>query len=309
MDTSYESLSDAYEYEALPKNSSFLANMLAGAFAGIMEHTLMYPVDAIKTRLQIVSSSYAIHTSIIQSLRWMVSSEGARSLWRGISSVVAGAGPAHALYFGTYEFVKYQFSRYSQQDGVLPTGLSVMAGASATIASDALMNPFDVIKQRMQIRGSEYTSAVNCARVIFKKEGLWAFYISYPTTLTMTIPFAAIQFLIYESSLNILNPQHIYNPITHIISGGIAGAVAAATTTPLDVVKTLLQTRGTSSDDRIRNCKGLRGAISIIYEKHGLEGFMRGIKPRVVTAIPSTAICWMSYEAGKEVWFRFSKNT
>ncbi|KAG5518140.1 hypothetical protein PMAC_003326 [Pneumocystis sp. 'macacae'] len=306
MNTSYESFSDVYEYEALPKNSSFLANILAGAFAGIMEHTLMYPIDAIKTRLQIISSPYVIHTSIIRSLHWMVSSEGIKSLWRGISSVVAGAGPAHALYFGTYEFVKYQFRvYYSQQDGVLST---VTAGACATIASDALMNPFDVIKQRMQIRGFEYASAVACARLIFKREGLWAFYISYPTTLTMTIPFAAIQFLVYESSLNILNPQNTYNPISHIISGGIAGAVAAATTTPLDVVKTLLQTRGTSSDDKIRNCKGLKGAIGIIYEKYGLEGFIRGIKPRVVTAIPSTAICWMSYEAGKEVWLRFSKN-
>ena len=29
-----------------------------------------------------------------------------RALWRGVASVIAGAGPAHAVYFGTYEFVK-----------------------------------------------------------------------------------------------------------------------------------------------------------------------------------------------------------
>jgi len=28
------------------------------------------------------------------------------SLWRGLSSVVVGAGPAHAVYFATYEVVK-----------------------------------------------------------------------------------------------------------------------------------------------------------------------------------------------------------
>lgn len=306
MKKSLESFPDIHEYEALPKNSCFLANMLAGAFAGVMEHTLMYPIDAIKTHMQIVGSSYTIHKSIIRSLRWMTSSEGVKSLWRGMSSVIVGAGPAHALYFGTYEFVKHQFKTdQSQEDKMFATAV---AGACATIASDALMNPFDVIKQRMQIRGSEHMSVMSCARLIFKKEGLWAFYISYPTTLTMTIPFTAIQFVVYESSSNILNPQHTYDPVTHILSGSIAGAIAAATTTPLDVVKTLLQTRGASPDDRIRQCSGLKDAVKIIYERYGAKGFMRGIRPRIVISMPSMAICWVSYEAGKEVWLRFSKN-
>jgi len=37
-----------YEYEALPENSSLYASLLAGAFAGIAEHAIMYPVDSIK---------------------------------------------------------------------------------------------------------------------------------------------------------------------------------------------------------------------------------------------------------------------
>ncbi|EMR08421.1 hypothetical protein PNEG_03257 [Pneumocystis murina B123] len=305
MEIQSEPSFDAYEYETLSKNSSFFANMLAGAFAGVMEHTLMYPIDAIKTRMQILGSCM-VHRNMIQVLRWIICSEGLQSLWRGMSSVVAGAAPAHALYFGTYEFVKTRFEKNRFQDKVLVTAI---AGACATIASDALMNPFDVIKQRMQIQNSGYTSLVTCARLIFKKEGLWAFYISYPTTLTMTVPFTAIQFVIYESSLNILNPLRTYNPASHILSGGVSGALAAAITTPLDVVKTLLQTRGTSFDQEIRHCKGLKDAIRIIYKKHGMKGFMRGLKPRVVTATPSTAICWVSYEAGKEIWLKFQKNS
>lgn len=39
---------EEYEYEALPPNFSLLQNMAAGAFAGIAEHTVMYPIDAIK---------------------------------------------------------------------------------------------------------------------------------------------------------------------------------------------------------------------------------------------------------------------
>lgn len=36
------------DYETLPENASVLSHMLAGACAGIMEHTIIYPVDCVK---------------------------------------------------------------------------------------------------------------------------------------------------------------------------------------------------------------------------------------------------------------------
>jgi len=35
-------------YEGLPPNFSLAANMAAGAFAGIAEHSVMYPIDLLK---------------------------------------------------------------------------------------------------------------------------------------------------------------------------------------------------------------------------------------------------------------------
>lgn len=51
----------------------------------------------------------------------------------------------------------------------------------------------------MQVHGSVYTSLTQCARSVFRNEGLRAFYVSYPTTLAMTVPFTALQFTAYES--------------------------------------------------------------------------------------------------------------
>lgn len=152
------------------------------------------------------------------------------------------------------------------------------------------------MKQRMQLQGSVYRSVLDCAKSVYRKEGLRAFYVSYPTTLTMTIPFTAIQFSAYESLSKVLNPQKAYDPTTHMISGGLAGAAAAAATTPLDVIKTLLQTRGTSTEARIRQCDGLVEASKIIYERNGAGGFLRGLKPRVIAAMPANAICWVCFE-------------
>ena len=148
----------------------------------------------------------------------------------------------------------------------------------------------------MQVHKSEFRSVLTCARVVFRNEGLAAFYVSYPTTLAISIPFNAIQFTVYEQCKRFLNPSQQYSPATHIISGGVAGAVAAGITTPLDVAKTILQTRGTSADADIRNVRGMGDAFRVIWRRDGVKGFGRGLTPRVLTIMPSTALCWLSYE-------------
>jgi solute carrier family 25 (mitochondrial iron transporter), member 28/37 len=200
---------------------------------------------------------------------------------------------------------------------LIPFFEQAVAGASATTAADALMNPFDgtqhafmysnlgqrlisttytVIKQRMQVHKSEFKSIFTCARTVYRNEGLAAFYVSYPTTLAISIPFNAIQYTIYEHLKRAMNPRHEYSPSTHIIAGAGAGAVAAAITTPLDVAKTMLQTRGTSHDPEIRNVRGMMDALKVIWAKDGVKGFGRGLTPRVMTTMPSSALCWLSYE-------------
>ena len=144
----------------------------------------------------------------------------------------------------------------------------------------------------MQVHGSVYKSISQCTRSVYKAEGIAAFYVSYPTTLAMTVPFTALQFTFYESISTVMNPSKTYDPVTHCIAGGLAGAFAAGLTTPLDVIKTLLQTRGTAHDQEIRSAKGLVEAASIIKRQHGWAGFFRGLRPRIITTMPSTAICW-----------------
>lgn len=93
----------------------------------------------------------------------------------------------------------------------------------------------------MQLSNSSYRSVFACAKHVHATEGLRAFYISYPTTLLMNIPLSAIQFSVYEGMKSFLNPTGEYSPGTHIVAGGVAGGVAAAVTTPLDVAKVSLK--------------------------------------------------------------------
>src|SRR6267154_3050611 len=52
------------------------------------------------------TSPAAVYTGIGNAFTRISSTEGMRALWRGVSSVILGAGPAHAVHFGTYEAMK-----------------------------------------------------------------------------------------------------------------------------------------------------------------------------------------------------------
>ena len=291
------------DYEALPVTSPLRHQLLAGAFAGIMEHSVMFPIDAIKTRIQsgagiVNSAGKSAGGNLLRQIAAISTTEGSLALWKGVQSVILGAGPAHAVYFGTYEACKRALIPEDQQFSYQPLKTAV-SGAAATTASDALMNPFDTIKQRMQLRPDR--GVWRTAMQIQRTEGFRAFYYSYPTTLAMNIPFTALNFVIYESSTNFLNPSHTYNPFIHCICGGLSGTLCAAVTTPLDCIKTTLQVRGSRSVTQVelRQADTFAKATRALLSVYGWRGFWRGLKPRIVATMPATAISWTAYECAK----------
>lgn len=273
-----------------------------------------------------------IWTSVYQVIR-----KEKLKTFRGMAAVVTGAGPAHALYFSCYENLKQSMLNrlkvhvshathphsdrlhdITDRDHTSPIGPSQqaaanylqttplsqralaqgIAGCGATVVHDAIMNPVEVIKQRMQMYKSPFTTSLSCARHIFKHEGLKAFYRSYFTQLTMNLPYHSLHFVTYEFMQDLTNRQRDYNPKAHVISGAVAGALAAAVTTPLDVCKTLLNTQEkialvAANSDRIT---GLLQATRVVYKCCGIRGYFQGVQARVVVVMPSTAISWSVYE-------------
>jgi solute carrier family 25 iron transporter 28/37 len=108
-----------------------------------------------------------------------------------------GAGPAHAIYFATYEYAKEALG--GGKPGHHPLAHAA-AGICATVLGDAVQNPVDTVKQRLQMSGSPYRGVWDCTVRTLRVEGIGGLYRSYPTTLAMNIPFTAIHFTAYESS-------------------------------------------------------------------------------------------------------------
>jgi len=314
-------------YESLPPETPAVHHMMAGSIAGVAEHCLMYPVDVVKTRMMCIKGNPETqYKSITGALRTIIRQEGWTRPVRGVSAVFVGAGPAHAMYFAGYEKIKRELTlRFTKgKPGESPIA-NALAGGTATLLHDAVMNPAEVVKQRMQMFQSPYRNCRDCLLKTYRSEGITAFYRSYTTALTMNIPFQVTHFVMYEKMQDMTNRDRNYNPWTHIISGAVAGGAAAAVTTPMDVCRTLLNTQQglcavphcaesplpggpgiTLNNTRTAKVSGMFQAIRIVYVTNGIPGFFKGCWPRVIYQMPATAISWACYESFKHFLIRDS---
>ncbi|GAB4860251.1 hypothetical protein Ancab_011731 [Ancistrocladus abbreviatus] len=287
--------------------------MISGSIAGCVEHMAMFPVDTIKTRMQALGSCPIKSVGVRSAFNSILKTDGAAGFYRGIAAMGLGAGPAHAVYFSVYEFCKKAFSGGNPNNHLA----HAVSGVCATVTSDAVFTPMDMVKQRLQLSGGSgggaYRGVWDCVKRVLKEEGFGAFYASYRTTVIMNAPFTAVHFATYEAAkrgLSEISPESASDEslIVHATAGAAAGALAAVVTTPLDVVKTQLQCQGVCGCDRFTS-GSMKDVIQTIVNKDGYKGLMRGWIPRMLFHAPAAAICWSTYEAAKSFFQELNGNS
>eukprot|EP00798_Chlamydomonas_sp_ICE-L_P023375 gene23375-30636_t len=280
---------------------TFVRHMVAGGLAGTMEHAAMYPVDTIKTRMQALSHpGQRLHSvSLWQAMNTAIRREGLKGLYKGVGAVIAGAGPAHAFHFAVFEAAKEAMGGNDDDHNPMIAGV---AGAAATVVHDGIMCPIDVVKQRLQVVHSPYKGVMDCMSQVMRKDGIFAFYKAYKTTLVMNIPYQLIHFTVYDGAKLLMGPLANGRDAddtlaVQLCAGGLAGGLAAAVTTPLDLVKTRLQTEGVYSATRYGN--DLLPTLRHIVKTEGQSALWHGLNARVLFHVPSAALCWGTYETAK----------
>lgn len=263
--------------------------------------------------------------SVIQTT--IASGGGVSRLWRGVQTILIGCIPAHALYFSAYEGVK---AATLDSNGNIPFYGSALAGAAAVVSHDVILGPLDTVKQRLQL--GHYKGLMHALTTMIRNEGAISLFRSFPVTLATNIPYGMVMVGVNESLkqrwIDESRGGHLTLPIT-LGASSAAGFMAAATTTPLDRIKTYLQTQqlspacllspkaGTAPDvcpltggGKATKSPGKqvtspfvanwRQAALRIYHTEGAAGFFRGMTPRVLSHTPAVAISWTTYETLKK---------
>ncbi|EUC46047.1 hypothetical protein COCMIDRAFT_93821 [Bipolaris oryzae ATCC 44560] len=233
----------------------YLHAMLAGGIGGTTGDMLMHSLDTVKTRQQGDPHMPPKYTSMGNTYYTIWRQEGfKRGLYGGVEPAFLGSFIGTMCFFGAYEWTKRTMIDY----GVTPSVayFSAVSGLLADLAAAPAYVPSEVLKTRLQLQGRHnnpyfnsgynYRSTIDAARTIARTEGYSALFHGYKATLWRDLPFSALQFAFYEEergwAKKYMGTNNIGLPL-EIATAATAGGMAGVITTPLDVVKTRIQTQ------------------------------------------------------------------
>jgi solute carrier family 25 S-adenosylmethionine transporter 26 len=214
---------------------------------------------------------------------------------------VIASAPSASLFFVTYDTVKAKLApiltRQLKNESVAIPLTHMIAASCGEIAACLVRVPAEVIKQRTQTSTTS-SSSLGTFKSIWRndsKEGLIkGFYRGWGSTIMREIPFTMIQFPLYEFlkrewSANQGSPV---NPLQGAVCGSIAGGIAAATTTPLDVIKTRIML----NEERVSAIH----LAKVILREEGFKVFWSGVGPRTMWISAGGAIFLGVYETANK---------
>ncbi|PHH76486.1 hypothetical protein CDD82_3963 [Ophiocordyceps australis] len=297
---------------------SFRSALIAGGIAGTTVDLTLFPLDTLKTRLQSASGFFA--------------AGGFHGIYRGVGSALVGSAPGAAFFFCTYEAVKKRLlpepdnaslpgSTHVGINGndcntstpsALAQALAHMAAASlGEVAACAVRVPTEVVKQRAQAGLHGGSSAAALAAILAQNPSrgplaVWReLYRGWTITVFREVPFTVIQFPLWEAlkawrrrTRSTPSSPSDVSALESALFGSLAGAVAAALTTPLDVVKT----RVMLSKDKVSIATVFRRML----RQQGIRPFFAGITPRVTWISLGGAIFLGSYQWATNLMASFS---
>merc|ERR1719389_91343 len=153
-----------------------------------------------------------------------------------------------------------------------PVAVQGFAASTGECMACLVRVPTENVKQRMQV--GQFSSLTEAAKTMSATEGFGTFYRGYLTTVTREIPFALIQFPIWERLKKEWgNMQGRETSAWQgALCGSFSGAFAAAVTTPLDVAKTRIMLGQSDS--------GFVTTIGKIAREEGVAAIFSGVSPR-----------------------------
>jgi len=266
---------------SLPPSESFRVGLISGAAAGTIADLVLFPLDTLKTRLQVPGSRLGAQTF--------------RGIYNGILPAIVASAPAAAAFFGTYDWLKKTLTINFPQSA--PPLVHMVAAVGGDLAGSFMRVPFEVVKQNLQ--AGYYRSSVDAVSAIVSKEGIRGLYRGWGSLIAREVPFDILEFPLYEAFKKIWSRRkgRALETWESALCGSAAGGIAAACTTPLDVVKTRLMTRSASAATQ----QGIWGTMQQIAREEGIGTLFSGTTPRILWISLGGALFFGGYEATKSL--------
>ncbi|KAJ1948311.1 hypothetical protein FBU59_001656 [Linderina macrospora] len=173
------------------------SNMLVGASSRAFAGFLLMPGTVLKVRYE--SNLYQYH-GILGALRDMWRAHGLRGFFVGAVPTAIRDAPYAGLYMLLYEAAKQHERAWAAKKNIdlAETTVTMCAGVVSGLAASYLTQPFDLVKTRMQVRPSEYTSVMQAFVKIAREESFLGFFRGISLRVLRKGIQASLVFTLYE---------------------------------------------------------------------------------------------------------------
>jgi len=168
--------------------------------------------------------------------------------------------------------------------------VSFLSGGMAGVIAKSAVAPLERVKILYQIRSELYSldSIHQSIQKIFKNEGIKGLWRGNTTTVARVFPYAAVQFLSYETIKKNLIPYQ--TSFTLFIAGSSAGGCAVLATYPLDLLRARL------AIDVSKTYTKPYDLFTRTLRNEGFRGIYRGIQPTLLGILPYGGISFSTFE-------------
>ncbi|KAI9834541.1 MAG: hypothetical protein M1819_002917 [Sarea resinae] len=286
---------------------------IAGATGAVLANAAVYPLDIVKTRLQVQikekpspeSSSSTTpsptpsthYDGVLDAIRKITDAEGISGLYNGLNGALLGVASTNFAYFYWYSVVRTLYLTTSKTTTPPSTAIELSLGAIAGAVAQVFTIPVSVVTTRQQTQsGSEKKGLLDTGREVIDSEDGWSgLWRGLKASLVLVVN-PAITYGAYQRLRDVLYPgKTSLKPREAFVLGALSKALATIATQPLIVAKVGLQSRPPPA----RNGKPFKSFIEVmafILEREGVRGLFKGIGPQISKGLLVQGVLMMTKE-------------
>jgi solute carrier family 25 citrate transporter 1 len=274
--------------QAATKKKNPLLPMAAGCIAGGIEATAVWPMEYIKTQLQLQSKGTVPYNGMISGLTYTVRTTGFFSLYRGLAPTLIGSIPKAGTRFGLNAIIK---DNLKDSEGKLTPAKNFIAGLGAGVAEALIIvAPVETVKTKCIELNMPFVQGF---KHILSTEGMGGVYQGAGATALKQGSNQGLRFMWFNEYKRIItnDGEKPMTPILSLFGGMSAGCFSTLGNNPFDVVKTRMQGTQASRYSSTMDC------FKQIISKEGVGALYAGVVPRLGRVVPGQGIIFMSFES------------
>ncbi|ENN81792.1 calcium-binding mitochondrial carrier protein SCaMC-2 [Dendroctonus ponderosae] len=187
---------------------SIYERFFAGAAAGGVSQTIIYPLEVLKTRLALRKTGQ--YSSIADAAYKIYVGEGVRAYYRGYIPNILGIIPYAGIDLAVYETLKKKYFKTHSSSEQPAFWMLLACGSASSTLGQMCSYPLALIRTRLQaqvIHPSMDPATATMSGVfktILQKEGVFGLYRGITPNFIKAIPAVSISYVTYEYSSRIL---------------------------------------------------------------------------------------------------------